>query len=337
MNEPASLGAIVRERRLALGYSLGQLATKVGRTAASIRAWERGDTLPTVDEAEALAGALDLDHVQLGAMAAAQIEIDAAESAVEEDTAAVAVPENPAPEEELAATASVNADDASAQDDTSASEGADDQASSDQDSVNKDSADEGSAGGDEPEVDDAAGGDADDALHAAVVAGSAANNPWRARSIPTAGSEIEWTEGALSETELADVASSAAGASPSQVSAMADSAIHDAKTEAVPVVTPAAVAEPEVAVITAVDATAPMPARNPNPVLAAWDDAVAWYRNVFDPNKKWIYRVRYVLMAIVLYVLLKVLGWAAGELWDAIGAALDSISFSPSDTPDISS
>ena len=316
MDEPASLGAIVRERRLALGYSLGQLATKVGRTAASIRAWERGDTLPTVDEAEALAAALDLDHVQLAAMAVAQSAIDATESAAEDAAPAAGSAAEPAGSE----PASKFSEDA----------GSEDADSEDADSVDDEPADE------EPNT------DSDDALHAAVVGGAASNNPWRARSVPTAGSEIEWTEGALSDAELADEASTAVAGAPGHPEpAIAAAAIHEAKTEAVPVVVPTsaavAVAEPEVAVTAAVDTTAPVPVRNTNPLLAAWDDAVAWYREVFDPNKKWIYRVRYVLMAIVLYILLRVLGWAAGELWDAIGAALDSISFSPSDTPDISS
>jgi hypothetical protein len=72
-----------------------------------------------------------------------------------------------------------------------------------------------------------------------------------------------------------------------------------------------------------------------NPILQTWDAAVGWYRDIFDPNRKWIYRVRLVLLVIALYVMLRVLGWAMSHLWDAIQEVFDSISFSPTETPDV--
>jgi hypothetical protein len=52
MSDESNLGDLVRERRLAAGYSLGQLASKVGRTAAVVREWERGDGYPDPDLGE---------------------------------------------------------------------------------------------------------------------------------------------------------------------------------------------------------------------------------------------------------------------------------------------
>ncbi len=118
-----------------------------------------------------------------------------------------------------------------------------------------------------------------------------------------------------------------------------DPAIHEAMTEAVPVV-PAAVAvatheAPLDADLAAATSDPFGGTRNSNPLIYWWDTAVGWYRKVFDPNRKWIYRLRLVLLLIAFYIMLRVLAWAGSELWDAIGEVLDSISFSPSETPDV--
>ncbi len=61
MSDPNTLGSLVRKRRLESGYSLGQLASKVGKTAAEVRAWERDSELPEHGIIERLASTLEID------------------------------------------------------------------------------------------------------------------------------------------------------------------------------------------------------------------------------------------------------------------------------------
>jgi len=69
-----SLGELIRERRLGLGLSLGQLATKVSTSAAEVRRWERGEQTPSEENQAVLAEMLG---VEADAMAnlAAEIEL----------------------------------------------------------------------------------------------------------------------------------------------------------------------------------------------------------------------------------------------------------------------
>jgi hypothetical protein len=48
-------------------------------------------------------------------------------------------------------------------------------------------------------------------------------------------------------------------------------------------------------------------------------------RNLFDPQKKWLYWIRGSLTVVVMLVMLVVLGWAAGQLFDGLGEVLDTI------------
>jgi transcriptional regulator with XRE-family HTH domain len=61
MSDPNTLGSLVRRRRLESGYSLGQLASKVGKTAAEVRAWERDAEMPEHGIIERLASTLEID------------------------------------------------------------------------------------------------------------------------------------------------------------------------------------------------------------------------------------------------------------------------------------
>ncbi len=61
MSDPNTLGRLVRRRRLESGYSLGQLASKVGKTAAEVRAWERDAELPEHGILERLSETLEID------------------------------------------------------------------------------------------------------------------------------------------------------------------------------------------------------------------------------------------------------------------------------------
>jgi transcriptional regulator with XRE-family HTH domain len=96
MSDPNTLGGIVRRRRLESGYSLGQLASKVGKTAAEVRAWERDAELPEHGILDRLAETLELDVGQIRAKVTEAQETAARQAA---DTEAEGEPEEPGPEE----------------------------------------------------------------------------------------------------------------------------------------------------------------------------------------------------------------------------------------------
>jgi transcriptional regulator with XRE-family HTH domain len=101
MIDESTLGDMVRERRLAAGYSLGQLASKVGRTAAVVREWERGEGYPDPDLVERLAETLEIDLGEIAAMLPAPAPSPAPEPepvapAPERATSRQAAPEAPA-------------------------------------------------------------------------------------------------------------------------------------------------------------------------------------------------------------------------------------------------
>ena len=85
MSARQHIGEVIREKRLAHGYSLGQLATRVGKTPAVVRAWERGEDMPETDTHEALFATLeiDLDEVR-DLIAPPPVEEPAVEELVEE-------------------------------------------------------------------------------------------------------------------------------------------------------------------------------------------------------------------------------------------------------------
>lgn len=62
-------GSLLREKRLGLGLSLGQLASQVSRTAATVRAWERGERVPDAATIRKLASVLAADGAELQAAA----------------------------------------------------------------------------------------------------------------------------------------------------------------------------------------------------------------------------------------------------------------------------
>ncbi len=87
MSDSNTLGGLVRHRRLESGYSLGQLASKVGKTAAEVRAWERGAELPEHGILERLAETLELDLSDIQARLVAAQEAAAKEAAEAEEVA----------------------------------------------------------------------------------------------------------------------------------------------------------------------------------------------------------------------------------------------------------
>ena len=112
MSDPNTLGSLVRKRRLEAGYSLGQLASKVGKTAAEVRSWERDAEMPEYGIIERLSSTLeiDLDEIQKrldeGKKALeAERKAAAAAAAAEDKEKIKAVPEEPVelPEDEVEA------------------------------------------------------------------------------------------------------------------------------------------------------------------------------------------------------------------------------------------
>lgn len=109
MSEPQTLGDFIRERRLALGFSAGQLAMRLHSTAAVVRTWERGHEPIPEDALPGLAELLVVDEADLRALqpTAPPVEAVAAEAPSEEAGPTVAEARSePAP----AAVAPVEAD-----------------------------------------------------------------------------------------------------------------------------------------------------------------------------------------------------------------------------------
>ena len=59
MSDPRTFGQAVREARLAKGMSMGQLATSVERSTASVRRWERDEGVPAKSIIDDLVAVLD--------------------------------------------------------------------------------------------------------------------------------------------------------------------------------------------------------------------------------------------------------------------------------------
>ena len=68
MEDSVTLGRLIRESRLKRGLSLGQLASKVGRSSSSVRRWERDEVAPAIGILPDLAEALELDEAELAGL-----------------------------------------------------------------------------------------------------------------------------------------------------------------------------------------------------------------------------------------------------------------------------
>ncbi len=91
MDDPTTLGRLIRVSRLERGLSLGQLASKVGRSSSSVRRWERDEVPPAIGILPDLAAALELDEEDLqrlrpGANAAASDPSQSSEEPITRST-----------------------------------------------------------------------------------------------------------------------------------------------------------------------------------------------------------------------------------------------------------
>ena len=108
MSDPNTLGSVVRRRRLESGYSLGQLASKVGKTAAEVRAWERDNELPEYGILERLAETLELDLDDIKARLEAAKAVEEKKATAEEQKKATAEEQKTAAEPQEPAAGETN-------------------------------------------------------------------------------------------------------------------------------------------------------------------------------------------------------------------------------------
>ena len=92
MTDRRTFGQAIREARLSKGMSMGQLATAVERSTASVRRWERDEGVPAKTVIQELIVVLDLDESETVALAAAPLPV------------APAPPQSPQPSDATRAT-----------------------------------------------------------------------------------------------------------------------------------------------------------------------------------------------------------------------------------------
>lgn len=339
MADRADFGKIINERRLALGYSLGQLANRLGTTAAKVRAWERGDNAPGSDQLTALAGELDLDPKILRdalpapshkaaptadvpeatAVVAAHVFSDAADTAAVESDDATPTPPANAPRaaavEEKAAAGPLGKNDAA--------------------DVEKDDAADGTRRGaaHDPDV-----GAAEESAARAAVEGEedapGAEEPTAAViAIDEAG--IAAAEAPGGDDAAAD-ADPDAGVAASLTEPAGDgdddgSRIEDLPTEAVPVIVSR---EPSIGVGTAVAEAPPrtsVATTSVPPPTGFFAPVEQFFNTIFDPNHRYLFWIRTILTVVVLLVFLRVLAWAVPAFFDALKEILDTIESTPNE------
>ncbi len=86
MDDSLTLGRLIRESRLERGLSLGQLASKVGRSSSSVRRWERDEVPPAIGVMSDLAAALELDEEELQRLRPGSVEATPASRAPSEES-----------------------------------------------------------------------------------------------------------------------------------------------------------------------------------------------------------------------------------------------------------
>ena len=297
MSDPNTLGSLVRRRRLESGYSLGQLASKVGKTAAEVRAWERDNELPEHGILERLAETLELDLDDIKARLESEREaakVAAAEEAKLEDADT---------EDAAAADAAEHTD----TEDT-ATEDTDTEVAVAEDAVTE------QPDAKEPEADEPEGaeGEAEDTADSDEP-GFPVEDPFTPPAADDAG-EQEHAE-QPDDYGLLDAPTEAVP---------------------VPVITEtatAARAERAAAVITE---PPPLPvveeAPDADPGLLRYLEPL---RLLFDPKSRYLYWIRAGLTVVVLLIFAVILFDQLGKLLDAFGELLDTIEPTATDPDDL--
>jgi transcriptional regulator with XRE-family HTH domain len=302
VTDPNSLGELIRERRLARGLSLGQLATAVGRTAATVRSWERGQHFPAADVVDRLADAL-------------QIEVERIDDLMyPEPPSLTVVGDTPDDDAVLSESTSVGGD------------------------VSVETAD-GEGDDDTAEAGEVSSAPAEAAAPESEFAAASADDLGiMPRVRPPAGapsaSEPSGPDG--SPDEIPSAADESDGGAVVAAPPPVDAGVIGAGGLAAAAAGEAAslVDEPTAPIGPPIEAGSPA-AGTAGPIGVAVRSEMlqepdlppflAPLRAIFDPRRKWLYWIRGTLTVVVLLALLVVLGWAAGELFDGLGAVLDTI------------
>ncbi|MFQ5555304.1 MAG: helix-turn-helix domain-containing protein [Acidimicrobiia bacterium] len=271
-----SIGELIRERRLALGFSLGQLATQLGETPAEVRRWERGEDVPGRIATTQLARVVDVDVEVLEAMRPEDVDQDpAADDPVADDAAVHPALDTPAASEPAPAIAGSFSDAAATASSTVI---------------------DGQGTGDESTEDRPPDAEPRDAVPTDTVpTGDETTDADAADPPPT--------------RQPADAVPAQLRGHEEQREITAAPMITEAPTESIPAPV-ATIPRREEASLAAPEV--PVKTRAPNPLEL-----------LFDPRRRWIYWIRYVLTVVALLVLFRVFVWAAGELWAALGELLD--------------
>ncbi|HSF85142.1 MAG TPA: helix-turn-helix domain-containing protein [Acidimicrobiia bacterium] len=299
-------GKIINERRLSLGYSLGQLANRMGTTATKVRSWERGDAVPDNATLEQLAEELNMSSGVLRAtLPEAEPQVDEPDDA----TSVVAAP-----------VFSSEADTATD--------------SADQDDEDEAESKPAPRGGDEGLEPDAAAG--------SEGGGRAAEDSPEPTALiaATAGNAADEHDAVIRDHEGdagSDLAAPDAGTDvEDSVDTDEQALLLDAPTEAVEVVPSGPVMEPAAMVAAPAMVATATPRVDLNDVgipessrfFAPVEQVMAV---VFDPDKNYLAWIRLILIIVVFFVLLRVLAWAVPEFFDALKDILDTIESTPSE------
>jgi transcriptional regulator with XRE-family HTH domain len=288
MSDPNTLGSLVRRRRLESGYSLGQLASKVGKTAAEVRAWERDNELPEHGILERLAETLELDLDEIKQLLEAEQE-----AAVTEKTKAAAAEEagddDPVAEQPIGIEA-----------------------------AEEDAADSGSA-----KVADVPVETPEDLEQSDV---EPASDPAGAAVVDIAAADVPGDEGDDDQPGFA-VDDPFTPPTPDEDDEAFSLLNAPTEAVPVPIITETAAAARAGRAAAVIEEPAPPlpvvePAPDADPGLLRYLEPL---RMLFDPQSRYLYWIRAGLTIIVLLVFAVILFDQLGKLLDAVGELLDTI------------
>ncbi len=365
-NDP---GRKIKERRLALGYSRGQLAASVDATPTNIAAWEKGDEAPDGDVIPKLAKVLGIGSHELVTQLAAGAPAfsDAADTAAADAATKVRAAkgngrDGPAPAirgTDLPGDAGSGApEDDGRPPERQATAVAAGSAAPERDALEGHRPGAGTAEVNQPaaEVEEIAAelAEASDAPLAGVAAIDVEATPEPVEGVagvpsPPTGKPIPDVEsspdgdgrfprhdvvvptaGDISGTHSV-AGDRFAAAAPVTTVADAPAGLTDAPTEAVPVV-----ASPAVPVAVAATASAPPAPRTTEPSQGPFQDVLAavdrFQHVVFDPERPYHFWIRTALTIVFLLIGLRILAWAVPAFFDALADILDTIESTTPDT-----